>query len=265
MQISRLAKENLKLDSRVLGRRWKETYNGFFSDPAHIEEFVESCLGYLPDRPRLKILYVASASGLLGEALASRLEGAGREAELTLLDVSRKQLEENRNSRTRKLCADLLTVEISEKFDVILMRSSMDYFPDEQLQVALLRRIGKWLEDGGVFINQPASLRSNEARDVADEVYRSNNRMARRHFQSMVDIGEIYAKAGMRARKILDGPELTLGEADHRERYGIGDGDVKRIQKIIKLHNVEGLSATPSGYRIAFTFPIYVATRELIK
>jgi len=262
MGVTRTARENLKRDRRVLGEPWRETYQGFFVNPRYIDDFITAVWNYLPRKKELKILYAASASGLLGEALVARLRKHDIKAKLTLVDLSKEHLDENKNPETTKICADLLNVDLRDTFDVVLMRSSLDYFPDDEMQVQLLRRIRHWLGPGGVFLNQLAALVSKEDRDTVDEVYRSNRKFGKRHFQCEEDIYSVYEKAGLNVKKIADAncPELLLTEWEHKERYGIDEEDVKQVQRILETHQNGGLRVTKTGYRMHFIFPIFVAT-----
>lgn len=94
--LTRIAKHNLSRDKNVLGKRWLSTYGSYFSDPDNIKSFIKATKTILPKK-ELDILYVASASGLLGERLIANL-GRGN---LTIVDISQKHLNENKNPKTK--------------------------------------------------------------------------------------------------------------------------------------------------------------------
>src|SRR3989344_8069421 len=154
-----ITRYNLEKDKNVLGKEWLSTYGGYFSDKENIELFINAVRPILPDK-KLDILYVMSASGLLGEKLIETL-GKGS---LTIVDVSREHLDENKNPKTRKIHGDVLELDLEEMFDVVIMRSSMDYFSSKFLQVKLLEVIKKHLKPDGIFINQPAYIADVEER-----------------------------------------------------------------------------------------------------
>ena len=252
--LSQIAKDNLEKDEKVLGREWLKTYNNYFSDEENIQIFIKSVKPFLPNK-ELKILYVGSASGLLGEKLVDSL----CKGELTLVDISQKHLDQNKNDKTRKICCDLLNMDLHEKFDLIIMRSSLDYFSSEKLQVTVLEIIKNHLEKDGLFINQPAYVSSLKDRDILSEIYNETEKIGNRYFQS-ADLDSIYRKAGLdKFKKIGAGKDLLLTEKEHIERYKIDKEDIDKIQKIIGKDS-DSAQETEHGYILKFEFPIFLAS-----
>lgn len=252
--ISDVAKKNLKKDRRVLGGNWLSTYGGYFSDLGNIRHLIDTVMPFLPKRP-LSILYVASASGLLGEKLLERL-GMGT---LTLVDVSIFHLHENKNPQTEKIQADLLTMELGRRFDLVLMRSSLDYFPSPDLQMSVLVKIRQHLLPGGFFINQPAFIEDTNERDIVSAIYTKTRKIGDRYFQSS-DLGDLYQQVGFRRfEKIGEGVPLILTERDHMDRYRISSWTIRRIQRMIPV-GARSMRVTPSGYELTFRFPIFLAS-----
>ncbi|MBI5370173.1 class I SAM-dependent methyltransferase [Candidatus Uhrbacteria bacterium] len=251
--LSRVAKKNLKRDKNVLGKKWLKTYGQYFSDPKNIHDFVHAVTPRLPNRP-LNILYVASASGLLGEALLKHL-GRGR---LTLVDISQEHLEQNINLQTKKIRNDLLKLHLTERFDLIIMRSSLDYFPSRKMQVKVLGIIKRHLKKGGLFINQPAYITDLNERDAISALYCQIRKIGDRFFQSS-DLADIYAQAGFKQlERIGTSRKLIVTEADHKKRYDLTAADIHKGQAI--LNGISGLShATPNGYRLVFEFPVFLS------
>ena len=258
-----MPKINLLRDKKVLGKSWGQTYNKYFGNKKNMLAFVKKIFPHIPKKKELKILYACSGPGFLGEDLVSALEKKRIKATLLLVDVSKKHLEQNKNPKTRKLCSDLLKARIREKFDVIIMRSSLDYFWTEKSQVRILKKLKRWLNAGGVFFNQAASMPTLVQRNLADKIYSSNNKIGKRHFQCDSDIFKIYKKSGFeKIRKIGTAPELKISEKEHAERYSISKEDVKRIQKIsakIPAKKRPNIKATETGYSMTFIYPIYSA------
>jgi SAM-dependent methyltransferase len=187
---STISKYNLDKDKKVLGKKWFTTYSGWFSDEDNIQSFIKTVTPYLSQKS-LDILYVASASGLLGERLLEYLKAS----KLTIVDMSQKHLNENKNRNTIKIKTDILGMNLKKKFDVILMRSSLDYFPSKSLQIKVLKIIKKHLKSDGIFINQPAYIPDIKERDIISSIYNQNKKIGKRLFQS-TDIESIYQKAG---------------------------------------------------------------------
>ena len=253
MTVSKIAEHNLERDREVLGKKWFSTYGGYFSDMENIQHFIDSVTPYLPDK-ELEILYAASASGLLGEELVKSL-GRGN---LTIVDVSEQHLSENRNPKTTKICADLLRLDLGKKFDLILMRSALDYFPSKELQLQVLQNIRKHLKDDGLFINQPAYIHDHHERDVVSKIYTDTEKIGDRLFQSS-DIAELYLNAGFsEPERIGDGKCLVVTNKEHAERYGLSEEDVKNIQKMIGL-GIGNQKVSKEGYALEFDFPIFLA------
>ena len=248
-----ITKYNLERDKNVLGKKWLSTYNNYFSDEQNIQIFIDSVKPSLPKK-ELDILYVASASGLLGEKLVSTL-GKGR---LTIVDISQKHLDENTNTETTKICADLLEMDLGKQFDLIIMRSSLDYFPSEELQIKVLKIIKRHLKKDGLFINQPCYIPTIEKRNLLTEIYNSIDKIGDRFFQS-TDMDKIYKKAGLtKPQKIGDGKTMYITERGHTERYELTDNDIKKIQSIIKADS-EYAKITKGGYELRFDFPIFLS------
>ena len=257
---------NLIRDKNVLGSEWLRTYNGYFGDRKNIELFIRKILPNIRKKKRLRILYPCSASGILGENLAKRLREKGVSTELVLVDISKDHLRENRNPKTKKILADIAGLDLGQLFDIIIMRSSLDYFPGEKLQIRVLSNLNRHLCKDGVFFNQAASMPSIIERDLADRIYKSNQRMGRRHFQCKADIEKLYKAAGFgKLKEIGNGTPLLLTEKEHAKRYEINETQVERIQKIICEVPAEkrpNIRATKKGYEMKFVFPMYAAWKH---
>ena len=252
--LSTIAAENLAKDGRVQGEKWFETYNGWFADPENMRIFTSSVMrsGLLPQRP-LEILYIGSASGVLGEELVRAL-GSGH---LTLVDISQKHLELNTNPETTKLLLDVVNMDLRMKFDVIMMRSFLDYFPSRKKQIAVLGTVKKHLASGGVFINQPAYISDHEARNLISQAYCSVPSVGQRLFQSG-DLSRLYSRAGLGLPiRYGEGKLMRITEKDHISRYGITPSDVATIQSIV-AGTEHFANVTEDGYILTFEFPIFM-------
>ena len=159
-RLTKQSKQNLQRDWRVLGKNWGTTYKGYFSRSGPMKRFSKLVIPLLLNEKRVRILYVCSGPGALGEQLCKELKKEGKTVTLTLHDMSAQHLKQNKNSKTRKIVGDLLTEHVQQKFDVVIMRSSLDYFSKESLQVNASKRIYSWLPADGLFANQTASLGS---------------------------------------------------------------------------------------------------------
>lgn len=249
---SEIGSYNLDRDKRVVGKKWLQTYGGWFSDEENIRIFIDLVKPLLPNK-ELDILYVASASGLLGERL---IEGLGR-GKLTILDISEKHLKENKNLKTEKIHADILEMDLDKKFDLIIMRSSLDYFPTRDLQIKVLEIIKNHLKEDGLFVNQPAFVSDIESRDRISDAYNCVDKIGKRLFQSK-DIISIYTEAGFDIpQKIGDGKIMEIAEHDHVGRYNLDKGEIKLIQKILERDS-NNIKLSKNGYRLRFEFPIYL-------
>lgn len=252
---TQIAKDNLIKDKNVQGKDWLLTYGNYFSDEENIQMFIDAVKPFLDDR-EIDILYVGSASGLLGEKLITSL-GSGQ---LTLVDISQKHLDDNTNPKTIKVCADLLELNLGKKFDLIIMRSSLDYFPTRALQVQALKIIKKHLLPNGLFINQPAYIPVLDERDLVSDIYNRTSKIGDRFFQS-VDLEEIYLDAGFQvSQKIGEGKIMNLTERDHIQRYELTAEEVKTIQDMIsEKEGSQYVAVTDGGYSLKFEFPIFLS------
>ncbi len=251
---SDITQHNLDRDKNVLGKEWLSTYGNWFSDEGNIGAFVDAVKPLLPDH-ELDILYVASASGLLGESLLKYL-GKG---DLTIVDISKKHLDENHNPKTKKICVDLLEMNLDKKFDVIIMRSALDYFPSTELQIKVLKIIKEHLKNDGIFINQPAYISDLKQREVVSRLYNSIDKIGKRLFQS-VDMPLLYEQAGFSLpKKIGESKDMILTEQEHVERYGLDENDIKQAQIILEGSNGSNIKVTDHGYKLRFEFPIFMS------
>jgi len=256
---------NLQRDKNVLGKEWTKTYRGYFGNKKNMQHFVNKAIPKLPKKKKLNILYAASAGGIIGEMMVKALKRKGIEAKLWIVDISSKQLKENKNPKTKKVKADLATLSLNEKFDAIIMRSSLDYFSTESLQVKVLSNLRKHLAKEGIFFNQAASMPSIAERNLANRIYKSNKKIGRRHFQCRQDVGKIYREAGFKAiKEIGKGPALLLTEKDHIKRYEFNKKEIEKIQRTIE--RVDGkkrpnIRTTKKGYEMKFVFPIYYSVK----
>ncbi|MDO8537433.1 MAG: class I SAM-dependent methyltransferase [archaeon] len=266
-QIHKISKINLFRDKNVLGAMWSKTYNNYFSNQKNIDLFVNKIINYIPAKNKIKILYPCSGTGLLGEALIKKLKRKGIGAQLFLIDISKKQLNENHDPKTIKIQQDVLKMKQNELFDVIIMRSSLDYFPTEKLQIKVLSNLNNCLESNGVFFNQTASMPTLIERNLADKIYKSNKKIGKRHFQCQKDIVSIYKKAGFSEPKKLGlAKPLIVTEQEHIERYKINYEEIKRIQKIIQqVSKTKNVEITKNGYKMKFIFPIYATWKKSLK
>ena len=254
MQISEIAADNLAKDGKVLGKQWFQTYGGWFSDRENMQTFINSVTGsrLLPHHS-LEILYLGSASGILGEELLRTL----RQGHLTLVDVSQQHLDLNTNPATTKLCLDVLGMNLGKKYDVVMMRSFLDYFPSRTDQVAVLRTVGNHLKPGGLFINQPAFIPDVNTRDLISRAYCSVPSIGKRLFQSY-DLCDLYAQADFNPPlKYGEGKRMRITEEDHIARYDISGSDVETIQSIVKDAKPSA-EVTEHGYILEFEFPIFI-------
>jgi len=255
-----ITKENLFKDRLVLGKKWNKTYGGYFSNKKVLNCFVDVVLKLnLPKK--INILYVCSGNGLLAEHLCSKLLKRHK-IKLTLLDASKEQLLQNKNNTTKKICKDLLEFRSKTKYDLIIMRSSLDYFYKLKEQIKALKVIKQHLSSKGLFVNQCASFPTIIERNLADRIYASNNKIGKRHFQSE-DVCSIYEIAGFKnLRLIKNAPIMKLTEKEHIERYKLETKEIKTIQNLINKTNPKlkpNITKTKQGYKMNFWFPIYLA------
>lgn len=250
---SEIGAYNLDRDKRVVGKKWLQTYGGWFSDEENIQMFIDAVKPFLPNQT-LDILYLASASGLLGERLIENL-GKGK---LTLVDISQKHLNENKNPETNKIHADILEMNLNKKFDLIIMRSSLDYFPSKDSQIRVLKIAKDHLKTNGIFINQPAFITDPEDRNKISEAYNGVDKIGKRLFQTN-DINSIYISAGFsNPEKIGEGKVMEISEKDHKDRYNLNTQEIKLIQKIL-AKNSDSISLSKNGYKLRFEFPIFIS------
>ncbi|MDO8647918.1 MAG: class I SAM-dependent methyltransferase [Candidatus Diapherotrites archaeon] len=258
-----MARENLAHDSKVLGKKWNNTYNKYFGSKKNMLSFVKQVIPYTLKMSKVQVLYACSGPGFLGEELLNELEKKRIRADLVLLDISKEHLSQNKNQKTRKICADLLKAKIEGKFDIIIMRSSLDYFWTEKTQIQALKKLEKMLKPTGVFFNQAASMPTLMQRNLADKIYSSNEKMGKRHFQCPADIAKICLAGGFsKIKKIGNAPELIVTEKEHIERYSTSKKNIAKIQGIINKIPAEkrpNIKLTKTGYSLKFIFPIYAA------
>ena len=263
MAIEASTRRNIRRDRRVQGETWRRTYNKYFSDDEVMNDFWDCLSPFVQNLPQSpKILYAGSGPGLLGEHVVKKLQGMGFNPRLTLVDASGEQLKANKNGETRKVHQDLLNLGMGEKFDLIIMRSTLDYFSDKKSQVKVLRRLRSHLSKGGFFVNQCASLPTKTERNIADEAY---SHFVARHFQWHGDVPYLYGKAGFpKVRRIGFARPLLVTQNEHYRRYQLTENQVEKIRRTLSKMSEKArknLSPTQGGYYMRFSFPIYLAVK----
>lgn len=199
----------------------------------------------------------------MGEELVRVLKRKNRNANLTLIDISKKHLDENKNKETTKIVGDVLKVDLQKKFDVVIMRSSLPYFPSVALKVKLLNRIHDWLKRGGVFIHQVSTADTEKDKKMIDYIYGPLFKMGVKGYSTRYDILSLYQMSGFaRIQRIGKAPTLFVSEKEHQARYGTTQKEIRQIQaKIRKSDKVKNVIWTKRGYRLTFPFSIYVTYR----
>ncbi|VVC71792.1 Methyltransferase domain protein [uncultured archaeon] len=236
MKLSKHAKQNLRADKRVQGKRWGKTYGGFWHNPANAQAFVRATNRYLralPDEPA--VLEVGSADGFLAETVASHLRKLGKHPHVTISDMSAKHLAANPNPRTRKIQADLLTLNLTRtagRFDVILMRSVLHYFPTLALQTRVLRRLRRHLAPGGVLLLQDSVFERQREADLLTRIFQT--KLAPWRFNSTREIQTVTRHAGLRATRVGFAPDIHVTHDDHARRYALTPADTRHIRALIQ-------------------------------
>jgi len=265
--MDKITKQNLSKDKHVLGQAWNKTYKGYFSNKRVINSFIKSLKPYYNKFPKdLKIMYVCSGTGLLGEELVKNLIKKGFDPELTLLDISKKQLKENQNPCTIKINADLVEFKSRTKYDLVIMRSALDYFYEYNLQIKVLKRIKTLLKSNGFFVNQPASAHSIFDKDLLNDVYLSTKKIGHRNFQYFSELSKQHIKAGLEMpNKIGKSKDMAITNNNHEARYKINKKEVENIRELIKSsrYKLNNLKITRLGYKLKFNFPIYICKKLL--
>ncbi len=265
MVLSEVTKRNVHRDRRVLGRNWSQVYGNYFSDERVLRSFVDLSSRYLEGLPKKpKVLYVCSGTGLLGEHAVQHLRKLDKMPSLTIVDASDAQLSQNTNPATHKVLGDLLRLRLPDQFDLVIMRSSLDYFHTPALQVAALKRIKAHMVKRGIFINQCAALPTLAERNLANAIYSASTKIGKRHFQS-IDLPELYARAGLDVEKLGAAPPLFLSSSDHVLRYGLSLGEVAKMRRLIASTPAAkrpSIKIASKSYKLTFDFPIYAAMKK---
>jgi len=265
--VHKITEQNLLRDRHVLGKGWNGTYGGYFSDLTIANRFVDAAVPHFfkKGNKNIDIVYACAGNGFLGEVFCQRLQELGANPSLTLIEASKEHLAQNANSKTHKINADLLEVKLARQFDVAIMRSSLDYFPTNQLQREALRCIARHLKPGGVLFNQCAALGTARERNLVDKCYGATiSKIGKRHFQCDADISKIYYATGFgEVQKIGSAKNLVLTHEDYAKRYKIGAKDIATIRKIIRSAAFKhpNVRLTQKGYMITFHYPIYAARK----
>ncbi len=87
---------------------------------------------------------------------------------------------------TKKICCDLLNMNLNKKFDLIIMRSALDYFPTVKIQIDILKILKKHLKKDGIFINQPAYIPDKRERNIISNIYKKQKELETDYFNPMI-------------------------------------------------------------------------------
>ena len=72
--LSRMARQNLVRDQRILGAAWNQTYGHYFSNQQNTRIFSDCVAPFLYSKKNLDILYATARTGALGEMLVRILK-----------------------------------------------------------------------------------------------------------------------------------------------------------------------------------------------
>lgn len=153
---------NVTQDQRTYGK-WSLFNQEYFANPKIMSEFCEFVKQALKSTSgEINMLDLGSADGVLGEFVAKELR-KNREVSLTLLDIVPEHLSANSNPATKKIAMSVLDWEETDKYDLIIVRSLLHYFPKSD-QLKIIKKIKQALTKTGVavvaaFIQKPQSVK----------------------------------------------------------------------------------------------------------
>jgi cyclopropane fatty-acyl-phospholipid synthase-like methyltransferase len=212
------------------------------------------------------VLELGSADGYLGEYICNYLRSKGKRPTLTLVDMSAAHLRENKNKATRKIRADLLSLDLTGKgapFDLIVMRSVLHYFPTRALQVRVLKRVRAHLAPGGAFLNQAfiaATRAESKLRKSLNRWRNSGNRLM--PYQG--DVPAYYRQAGFSRAQVMGDLRYKPTLREDIQRRDLTSEDIVRTRE--KIARVPArlrpnLTLTRHAYKRILPFRVYAATR----
>ncbi|VVC71793.1 Methyltransferase domain protein [uncultured archaeon] len=269
MKLSALAKRNLHGDRNVQGKQWKTAVDGYWHSAKSAKDFIRLCrqeLNALPDAPR--VLELGSADGFLGESVCAYLRSKGKRPHLTLVDMSKAHLRENKHKHTRKIQADLLTLNLTKTaghFDLILMRSVLHYFPSAELQIQVLKRVRRHLAHGGVFLNQAFIAATPEESKLRSASRATTRKVGLRYMPYHRDVPRFYAKAGFtNMRNLGDMPLVHPSLASLIRRSDLTRADIQRTRAryaLVPARLRPHLTLTKTAFKRTIPYKVYAATR----
>ena len=252
---------NVKADRLTFGK-WNDLTKDYFSNEKIIHElyaFFEKQKINLGKE--IEIVEVGSAEGLVGEYFKKKLK-KDRRVHLTILDVVKEHLEKNRNKETKKVHLDLLKFNEIEKYGLVIMRSVLHYFSEEEQEI-VLKNVYHSLKKGGylllsVFIQYPSSM--NLFLELNKAVGKNLTLLSKEEVQHNL------FKAGFENVKFLG--ELTTwncSSGNLKKRYNLSKEKIELMRRLIEktpLNGKQGFTVSKEGFSVPIPYKLFLMTKN---
>ncbi len=222
-----------------MAENFPEIFKGYFSSKDNVNPF----LGCLPDleNKNLKIADFGGGSGYLLDQVANFYQNKGCTVDCWLIDNNNEQVR-NAPNKFKKINKNCLKFSKEKHFDIIIMRSVLQFFLNRQEKITVLNNISKSLKEKGTFINQALFFEKPDNKIVAQS-YRYFNRSL--NIETLEELIGLYNKSSFKNCKIEKFcPTMIVSDSDIKKRFMVNGAVIDKMRNLFngnikKSHFIE--------------------------
>jgi len=214
-------------------------FKGYFSSKETLNRFLE-CLPKLKSK-KIKIADFGGGSGYLLNQVKKFYQNKNCQVDCWIIDKDNEQLKTASNS-FRKIEESCLRFYKDGYFDIIIMRSVLQFLLSDKDKIAVLNNVCRSLKNNGTFVNQALFLEKPDNKIVA-RAYQYFNRSLK--IETLEELIKLYNQSNFKNCKIQKFcPIMPVDQNDIQERFNVSKSVINKIlnlfsRNIDKAHSIE--------------------------
>lgn len=234
-------------------------YDGYFSRKDCINLFIKS----VPDfhgKSKIRILDFGGGEGHLLLEVRNHYKNKGKEIEGWILDKNREDLS-NSPTGFNKINQSAVSFVKEGYFDLIIMRSVMQFFLSSKDKVKVLNNIFKSLSKRGVFVNQAFFMESPDNRFL-EKAFGYFGRKLK--VETLEGLSKLYGKSKFQHfKRVLFFPKMIMTDQTIKERFGLSDPLISRILRLFEMNksDLKSISLNEGHFSIEGSYVLMEALR----
>jgi len=209
----------------------RKIYKGYFTRNDVINLFLSSLPKFY--NKKIKIADFGGGSGYLLEKVEKFYKDKNHEVECWLIDKDIDQLQ-RAPKRFNKIQENILHFYKNNYFDLIIMRSTLQFVLKKKDKIKVLNNIYTSLKRGGTFINQALFIEKPDNRFL-EEAFRYFNRLLK--IETLSKLLDIYERSNFKNCKIINFcPIMTINASDIQERFKLDYSIIRKMYDLFKKY-----------------------------